>query len=502
MVNVNKWEFFITIFPTDCTGVPDGNSVWDVTRYLDFKVNNGTLTRWGEEASFCPDPIAHARDGMITYFRAGPDPFWGLTLTDADTIYINGVLFHSPAPTHCVTMSLGFVPPELTAYFQTSISDISNMILNYIAPPPAPWQYLYTTYDAVANEFNLWFYTPTPEVMAVGDRGFMQHAGVRGEKQVRYGFMSISDDVTGLINWITAWIPLVLGIILIIMAAAFGYPFLITLALLFSGLAILSWKVIDATNKQILSDTISTNLGIQLEQNNKEDAARTLTENTWNASAKTQTDCVTRLQDHRDIHLAKLNGFMDQYAKYPGLVTELTSEKSSFTLNANGIIDGLKSGLYTTGTCDTYFVNLNSEISTSNVTINDSLGRYIKVDETYSVACKGWTNQAACEKGGCYWYSGGCHQDEQCWISDPLGGCVLSASTGKTIVGVTVGLALLGAAYWLLTRKRAEVSSIYIGAREAVTTEAARAKAAYSSIRAPSVPAAARVIARAPVIPY
>jgi hypothetical protein len=260
---------------------------------------------------------------------------------------------------------------------------------------------------------------------------------------------------------------------------------LVDIVLLFAGLAILAWKVIDATSQQLLAETKATNLTVQLEQTNKETLARNATEDLWNKSAKAQSDCITRLQSHRDIHLAKLNGYLDQYAKYPDLVTELNKEKVTFTANASSIINEFKTVPYITSACDTYFVRLNSEIGRSDVAITDSLGKYIKPDETYLIACKGWTNQAACEKAECFWYDSACHKEENCWIGSPLGGCVLSAGTGKTIVGVTVGLVVFGAAYWLLTRKRAEVTSIYVGAKEAVTTETARAKAAYSSIRAP-----------------
>jgi hypothetical protein len=388
-------------------------------------------------------------------------------------------VLEAAAPTHYVSLSMGFVPLELISYFETYISAISDNLMTYIAPLPSPWEYVKTTYDRITNSFNIWLYLPATAVLSMSP----------GALQDIYDFF-------------TAWAPLVTGILLILIASFGPFGLLIDLVLLFAGLAILAWKVIDATLNQILAETIATNLTIQLGQINKETQARNAAEELWNKSAKAQSDCITRLQSHRSIHLAKLNGYLDQYAKYPDLVTELNKEKETFTANASSIINEFQTVPYVASVCDTYFVRLNSEIGRSDVAINDSLGKYIKPDETYLIACKGWTNQAACEKGECFWYDSACHKEENCWIGSPLGGCVLSAGTGKTIVGVTAGLILLGATYWLFTRKRAEVSSIYIGAREAVTTEAARAKAAYSSIRAPSVPAAARVIARAPVIPY
>lgn len=436
---------------------------------MDIKLNNDPMRHFGSMQIPCTatDKNAYVRDRMINAMKTyGWDTANGFVyLTDADTIYTNDVLYYQPAPTHYVSLSMGFVPAELITYFETYISAISDNLMTKLAPLPSPWEYVKTTYDRITNSFNIWLYLPATAVLYMSP-GAMQD----------------------IYDYFTAWAPLVAGILLILIAAFVPFSGFVTLVLLFSGLAILAWKVIDATSKQIKAEGTATNLIIQLEQTNKETQARNAAEDLWNKSAKSQSDCITRLQSHRDIHFAKLNGYLDQYAKYPGLITELNKEKDTFTTNANSIITEFKTVPYIASACDTYFVRLNSEIGRSDVAITDSLGRYIKPDETYSVACKGWTNQAACEKAECFWYDGACHKEENCWISNPLGGCVLSAGTGKTIVGVTVGLVLLGTAYWLLTRKQAEVSSIYVGAREAVTTEAARAKAAYGAIRAPAVP--------------
>lgn len=369
------------------------------------------------------------------------------------------------APTHYISMSMGFMPPELITYFESYISAISDNLMTKIAPPPSPWVYVKTTYDRITNSFNLWLYLPATAVLYMSP-GALQD----------------------LYDYFTAWAPLVTGILLILIAAFGPFGILMDIVLLFAGLAILAWKVFDATSKQILAETKATNLTIQLDQNNKEEQARSAAEDIWNKSAKTQSDCITRLQSHGDIHLAKLSGFLDQYAKYPGLVTELNKEKDAFTTNANGIITEFKTVPYTASACDTYFVRLNSEIGRSNVAINDSLGRYIKPEETYSVACKGWTNQSACEKAECFWYDAACHQEEACWISNPLGGCILSAKTGRAVVGATAAIVLTGVVYWLFTRKKEEVISIYAGAKEAAAAEAARARAAYRTIRAPAVP--------------
>lgn len=190
------------------------------------------------------------------------------------------------AATHYISLSMGFVPPELITYFEGYISVISDNLMTKIAPPPSPWVYVKTTYDRITNSFNLWLYLPATAVLYMSP-GALQD----------------------LYDYFTAWVPLVTGILLILIAAFGPFGILMDIVLLFAGLVILAWKVIDATSNQLLAETKATNLTIQLDQNNKEDQARSGAEEIWNKSAKTQSDCITRLQSHRDIHLAKLSGF-------------------------------------------------------------------------------------------------------------------------------------------------------------------------------------------------
>lgn len=98
---------------------------------------------------------------------------------------------------------------------------------------------------------------------------------------------------------------------------------------------------------------------------------------------------------------------------------------------------------------------------------------------------------------------------KECWIAKPLSeDCILSASTGKWIVGGAVALAGLGIVYWAVTRKPAETRIVFEKAKEAAIkaeeiakAEYGRMKTAYREIRAPAVPATAMVPARAPPIP-
>lgn len=83
-----------------------------------------------------------------------------------------------------------------------------------------------------------------------------------------------------------------------------------------------------------------------------------------------------------------------------------------------------------------------------------------------------------------------------CWITAPSGdSCILSANTGKWIVGSALALTVLGITYWAVTRKPTETKIVIEGAKQVAAkgaqiakTEYDRMKAAYTQIRAPQVP--------------
>jgi hypothetical protein len=382
--------------------------------------------------------------------------------------------------THFISMSLGFVPPELVAYFQEYINQISDQLMMKIALPPYPWQYQGTTYDPVKNSFNLWFYLPPTSTLTMSPGA-----------------------LDGLWDWISVWGMLILGAVLAIIGGvilvsaaivpAAGILVIAAIASLIAGVAILSWRVYDAVTGQVKAETIATNLDNQISQDNKESVAKQSVEAIWEKSAKTSDACLARLVAHQTFHNAKIKGYLDQYAKYPDFVTKLTAESTTFTTNSNAILAGFRTQAYSADVCNTYVVKMDNEINSSNLRINDLLSTVIPPDQSYSVPCKGWTNQADCETAECFWYDGACHPEENCWIPNPVGGCVLSAGTGKIIFGTVALAGIIGIGYWVATRHPAEAGAIIRGAREAAREEAARARAAAEMFRVPKIPGTAPI---------
>ena len=244
-------------------------------------------------------------------------------------------------------------------------------------------------------------------------------------------------------------------------------------------------EVITGTEK--LQNTV-TNQGQQLSNNNKEIQGKALITKSWDQSPKINADCLTRLQSIIDLHNSIIDGDVNIFSKYATLVTALKSEKDSFITTTKGIITQFQGSTYTIDVCNTFYSNLDAEVTASNVRISTLISQNVVPGESYSPTCIGWSNQADCEKGECFWYNGGCHKDPNCWIPNPVGGCILSAGTGTVIVG-TIGLIIIaGVAYWLITRNPTETKIIYTRAEEAVTGEAEKAQQAYRRIVPPTQP--------------
>lgn len=435
-------------------GVGTTNSVGIVS--IDHVVTNGDL------ASYL-DSVARGTNLRVIACITDPKGQAVISSKCSDNVTV----FQALKPTHYISLSMGFVPPSLSNYFQKYIVDISEQLFTKIAYPPAPWIYVKTTYDPVKNAFNIWYYLqPT---------------------------MS-PDSLSDLFNSTLAWAGLIVGVILAIVGIAviasggsaallFGIGGLYYLA---AGAIILSltlYEVITGASK--LQNTV-TNQGQQLSNVNKENQGKDVINQIWESSSKPQADCLKRLQSYRDLHNSTIDGNINIFAKYATLATNLKSEKDSFTTAANRIITEFQGTSYTVGVCNTFYSNLDALVTSSNVKIATLISQNVVPGEGYSPTCAGWSNQADCEKAECFWYNGTCHKEPNCWIPNPVGGCILSAVTGTVIVGAIVLIGIGGIAYWLLTRYPTETRTIYTGAKGAVTGQVERARQTYRRAVSPT----------------
>ena len=372
-------------------------------------------------------------------------------------------------PTHAVQFKLAFVPPEIADMFDQYIGQISAGIMAHLNPLPSPWTYVRTTYDRVENAFMMWFSLPEGQGVAA---------------------MSAIDD---LFYWAGNALLIIIGLILIIISPFIAPSVLFLYALYIVGVIIFSYALYSLILGKKIAEEAAKNWQVLAEIKTNLDKLNEILNTQWENSPKTQSDCTKyRLEGKRDAHIkGNIDMLAEKYAKYSGFVSALNSEKKSFLTSANNIINEFKAKPYSIDVCNTYFSLMDTAVTASIVRVNDLTTQYIDPNQPHDLTCKGWTNQADCEKAECYWYNGACHKEENCWIGNPLGGCILSANTGKVIVGTVALLAVLGGAYWLATRKPQEVRSIYYGAKEAATAEAQRAKELYERIRPPAVPATA-----------
>ncbi len=299
--------------------------------------------------------------------------------------------------------------------------------MSYLSPLPSPLQYVSTTYDRVSNSFKLWVYSPN-----VLGYGYSPNALGYGYE---YGYtLGIVEDLQALWNWLAFWIPVTIGVILIIVGLFVSMPVWLALVALFGGIAILIWKVFDARTAEVKAEDKAKNADIQNQQTDKENKANQVNEDKWNKSSKGFDDCVIRLEGRKIIHDGIIDGYMSQYIKYGGFVAEMKTEKEVFLNAANGIINDFKTKPYSVDVCNSSFISITNTVNDSNIRISGLINKYIKSDDPYITPPGGFSSKEECEKAGYHWYDNKCHEKGACWIPGPLDTCILSAETGKALL--------------------------------------------------------------------
>lgn len=324
-----------------------------------------------------------------------------------------------PIPTHYLEFKMSFVPMELVDYIDTYIIDISNTLMTHLPTLPFPWEYVKTTYNRDTNSFIMWLYTPNA--------------------------LGLIEDIISIGQWAIAYVSMIVGTLLVILAiilALYGLPHIALIILAISaGFIITGYTLYEIkTSTAKLTEKLN-NANVTIQADNNENKGRGDIENEWNKSIKDKTSCKTRLEGHRNIHIAKIDGLINNYSKYTNLVTNLKTEKNTFTTQINNIINELDLQPYSEATCNSYYISIDNLINNSNITISSLINSYVNPDETYEPTCTGWLTKVDCETAKCYWYNNKCNSEPECLIPLP-GGCLITKDTAVTLT--IVGGILLG----------------------------------------------------------
>ena len=265
-----------------------------------------------------------------------------------------------------------------------------------------------------------------------------------------------------------------IGALLLIIFLPVG---LLGIAIIVSAAVVLSYVVYKIIDYSVELQQKVTNLQAKDQNDTRLDQTIAAVFEEYEKSAKTKDDCLNKLNGMRISYTT----YLDMMQKnFPNLYTP--SMKRTFQSTADNAIAQFRDGKIT---CE----RATEIITTSGATARADISTNFTANYNTTL---GYTPPK-----------------KECWIEKPLSeDCILSASTGKWIVGGAVALAGLGIGYWAVTRKPAETRIVLERAKEAAVkaeefakAEYGRMKTAYREIRAPAVPAAARVPVTAPTIP-
>ena len=266
-----------------------------------------------------------------------------------------------------------------------------------------------------------------------------------------------------------------IGALLLIIFLPVG---LVGIAIIAASAIVLSYVVYRIIDYSVELQQKVTNLQAKDQNDTRLDQTVAAVLEEYEKSAKTKDDCLNKLNGLRISYTT----YLDMMQKnFPNLYTP--AMKRAFQSSADNAIAQFRDGKIT---CE----RATEIIMTSGATARADISTNFTANYNTTL---GYTPPK-----------------KECWIAKPLSeDCILSANTGMWIVGSAVALAGLGIVYWAVTRKPAETKIVFEKAKETVAkggeiakAEYGRMRTAYREIRAPAVPAMARVPVTAPLIPY
>lgn len=266
-----------------------------------------------------------------------------------------------------------------------------------------------------------------------------------------------------------------IGALLIIIFLPVG---LLGIAIIAASAIVLDYVVYKLIDYNVELQQKVTNLEAKDQNDTKLDQTVAGVLDLYEKSAKTKDDCLNKLNGLRISYTTYLDTMQKNF---PNLYTP--AMKREFQSAADNAIAQFRDGKIT---CERATEIITTSGATARADISTNFTANYNTEIGYTPPKK------------------------DCWISKPLSeDCILSAETGMWIVGTVVAVIGLGITYWAITRKPAETKIVFEKAKETVAkggeiakAEYGRMKAAYREIRAPAVPATARVQVTAPPIPY
>ncbi len=277
----------------------------------------------------------------------------------------------------------------------------------------------------------------------------------------------------GILDYAAFLLTIIITAIGALLLAIFLPVGIIGIAIIAASVIVLDFIVYKIIDYSVELQQQVTNLKVKDQNDTKLDQTLGAVFEEYERSAKTKDDCLNKLNGIRISYTT----YMDTMQKnFPNLYTP--AMKRAFQSNADNAIAQLRDDKIT---CERATEIVMASGATAKADVSTNFTANYNTTLGYTPPKK------------------------DCWISGPIGeDCLLSASTGKWIVGGTVALIGLGIAYWAVTRKPAETKIVFERAKELAIkggelakAEYERMKSAYSTARAPAVPATARVLIRA-----
>lgn len=337
--------------------------------------------------------------------------------------------------THYAQIPIAFLSDEVATLLENNISEISNRFTTEVGNLPTPWTYLYSSFDRNSSSVLI----------------YLNNANV----PLSVSKYDIVADISGVLDWL--WDNL-FGIFSLAVTVLAGTAMLIggvsLLPLIAAILGIVGtgvWIYDAVIKKQELGKAVD-NLNVVNQQATIPSDLKQFIIDLWNNSDKSRDSCLNyRLISYRDLHIEYIKSYILKFPQQIAMVSELNSEINSFKPISDNIISTFSNQQYSITICDTYYISLDNEITSSTTRVLAIVAKYI-TGGVWEYNCSDYVTTGLCKQAGCMWSYDKCVSKQSCIIPNPLDGtCIYSTENMIAGTPYLVGIGLVGALAFTVT---------------------------------------------------
>lgn len=329
--------------------------------------------------------------------------------------------------THYAKIPLVFLTDEVADLLESKISEISNRFVTDVGTLPAPWIYLYTTFERSTGSLVVYLHnTSVPLSVSKYD---------------------IVTDIQGVLDWLWNNLFGLFSLFVAVLGAAAmvigGVTLLPLIAAILGVVGTGVWIYDAIIQKEELKKEVD-NLNVLKQQGEIPNNIKQFVIDCWNSSDSSQEACLKcRFDMYKNLHIEWIKGYILKYPQQIAMADELNNEINTFIITADNIINQFSAQPYSVSVCDTYYILIDSEVSSSVTRTIAIVNSYI-TGGVWTIKCSDYVTTGLCKQAGCMWSYDKCVSKQSCLIPNIDGTCLFSTENAIAGIPAVLGIGFAG----------------------------------------------------------